>query len=649
VQWHSLTIRFSYYIAPPKSIATKPILLLPLEQVEYLIQQINQAFKMDIVCPPDPFTVSFFDDGTPQPTHLGIVCSRDELAQMESSIPTVPDNYGEHLEDLSLGDSGGDLSSMLLNSSANPGGHSMHVARKPTERSFAEFKAKMERIIASTKKNKKAAKQKKMEDQLLRQQDWMKQLKQAQCYFGLRPRATKLPAPHRASGSEQRKRHGQDQPAYGISLHPLDLGKPAPHAFECNPVIVCVDFEAYERDNRRITEVGVSTLDTLDLVEIAPGEGGENWIKHIRSRHFRIWGREHLVNKDFCRGNASNFRFGTSEWVNLDAAAEAVDQCFEYPFSAQFKCKEENGIQRPGFPVVPSLADAQKGPKKRSLIFLGHDIRNELEYLRILGSRVFIPTRSTYLASANEINAHGPDHNENLSTVIESLDTGVLYRVLVNETQNKSLGKMMLGLGRRALHLHNAGNDARYTLEALIALLLKARVLEDEATLNEKAKTDGLLHALAQDTRASWDDEVERRVNEKPDAIEPEVKGKYMGLKKALHTMKITDRSGKEVEVEDPWLMAQESDRELSQSPGEKGDRGGQGIEEADGGKTITYRDPAATGGQYQVIGSTEDLDVGEADDGGLATMAEERAGGKKKGSPRMGWSADLEIGRTPW
>jgi hypothetical protein len=371
-----------------------------------------------------------------------------------------------------------------------------------------------------------------------------------------------------------------------------------------------------------------------------PGEGGENWIEHIRSRHFRIQGREHLVNKDFCPGNASNFRFGTTEWVKLDAAAEAVDQCFKYPFSAQFKYREENGTQRSGFPVLPSGPDGQMGPKKRNVIITGHDIRNELEYLKILGSQAFNPAVSAYSGAAMEINAHGPDRNETLSTVIEALDTGVLYRVLVKETQTQSLGKMMHGLGRRALHLHNAGNDARYTLEALIALLIKARAPEDEATLNEKTKTNNVQDAGARDMRASLQDEVPRSVIEKTDAMEPEVRDKCKQPERTLHTMTITDKSGKEIEVVDPWLMAQESDGEVSQSPGGEGDRSGQVREEVDGAKTTIYRDPAATGGQYQVIGSTDDLDVGGADGGGLAEMARPEAiftrRGERHGKERM-------------
>src|SRR4051794_1339964 len=147
----------------------KHILLLPLDQVKHLIDQINLAFKTTIDCPPDPFTVSFFDDGMPQPKYLGISRSRDDLTAMKASIPNVPEDYGEDFS---------------------------QVDGRPTERALIAYKAKIDRIMPSRKKDKQAAKRNKFNDRLLRQQDWVKQLKRAQRYLGLRPRATQIPAPN---------------------------------------------------------------------------------------------------------------------------------------------------------------------------------------------------------------------------------------------------------------------------------------------------------------------------------------------------------------------------------------------------------------------------------------------------------------------
>jgi hypothetical protein len=643
----------------------KHILLLPLDQVKHLIDQINLAFKTTIDCPPDPFTVSFFDDGMPQPKHLGISRSRDDLTDMKASIPTVPDDYGEDFS---------------------------QVDGRPTERTFTAFKAKIERIISSTKKDKQATKQNKFNDRFLRQQDWVKQLKRAQRYLGLRPRATQITAPNSAaSWAEQQKRHDQDLQASGVLLDPLDTSKPAPYAFESDPVIVCVDVEAYERDHSKVTEIGVSTLDTLDLAGLALGDGGENWIAHIRSRHFRIRGHEHLENKDFCPGNANNFQFGKSEWVPLDSAAAAVDQCFEYPFSAQFRLRHPSpsinpliqtlNLRDPGNaaenvtskvavsqilhpsqtnngapasnpgdqPATLYSVDGPKGPRKRNVIFLGHDIRNEFEYLRQLGSQIFGPSSFTYPVSEMEMNARGVGRSETLGSIIEALDTAVLYRVLLRDAQAQSLGKMMAGLGRTAWHLHNAGNDARYTLEALVALLIKARTLEDEATRPKEPNNRSNQHADTGTTAAPWEAEGKHRVAEKADAVEQDVRHEPKECEKALHTMKITDNSGKQIEVEDPWLMAQESDQELSQPHGVKEKENWNWVAGVYDTRKPIYCDPAAKGWQYEFMGSADALDGGEADEGGVAKMVKERASGKKKGRRRGSRGAKGDTTRGQW
>jgi hypothetical protein len=75
-------------------------------------------------------------------------------------------------------------------------------------------------------------------------------------------------------------------------------------------VFICVDIEAYEKDHKIITEIGIATLDTEDLKAIAPGKDGVNWRKAIRARHFRILEYKHLQNRDFVHGCAEYFQFG---------------------------------------------------------------------------------------------------------------------------------------------------------------------------------------------------------------------------------------------------------------------------------------------------------------------------------------------------
>lgn len=170
-------------------------------------------------------------------------------------------------------------------------------------------------------------------------QDRVKQLQQVQQYFGLRPQVTE---PHaidltNRTWEEQEYLRKAQLRTCGIVLEPINLMQRVVYPFENSVVFVCIDAESYEGNHRLITEIGISILDTLDLKHIPPGNGGENWIKYIRSRHIRIKGREHLVNRDFCQANPDAFDFGVSEFIEPRNSANLVDSCFRWPFSIQFK------------------------------------------------------------------------------------------------------------------------------------------------------------------------------------------------------------------------------------------------------------------------------------------------------------------------
>ena len=93
-------------------------------------------------------------------------------------------------------------------------------------------------------------------------------------------------------------------------LKAFDTEKPALYSQEESVVFVCVDVEAYERNTRQITEIGIATLDTRDLESLNPGDGGVNWWEKIRARHFQINEHKHLNNAEFINGCADRFEFG---------------------------------------------------------------------------------------------------------------------------------------------------------------------------------------------------------------------------------------------------------------------------------------------------------------------------------------------------
>lgn len=390
------------------------------------------------------------------------------------------------------------------------------------DRSFEAFKKKIEAAINANKKKSEAAKKKKAADRFLVIQDLVKQLKRTQRYFGLRPHSNSVPMPDPAmSWSEQQVFFEENQKAAHKILEPLDVNKLPQFPVEKEPIIICIDIEAYERDHSVVTEVGLSTLDTLDLVDVAPGEGGANWMKQIRSRHFRIKGREHIVNKKFVIGHPDKFQFGESEFVELEEIGKVIDSCFQWPFSVGFKhdghLKNEadnwdsaHGVndvakdlgQTTGqttyhgdfFAPNKSAEGEQRGGRQRNLLILGHNLDTDLSYLSNLNSRVF----STPRAPAYPAPIIDPADADNpLHSIIEALDTANLYKVLTRESQSRSLTTIMADIGRTAWYAHCGGNDARYTLEALVGIVIKARLQEDEENTAKQAEADAAIKEAA--------------------------------------------------------------------------------------------------------------------------------------------------------
>ena len=117
-------------------------------------------------------------------------------------------------------------------------------------------------------------------------------------------------------------------------LEPVDPNRLAPHGFEDRPVFVCIDVECYERDKRKITEVGVATLDTEHLKDLAPGKNGRNWHEKVHARHFRIRDNLHLFNGHYVTDASDKFQFpeGGSELINLEDVAAAITSCFHPPY-----------------------------------------------------------------------------------------------------------------------------------------------------------------------------------------------------------------------------------------------------------------------------------------------------------------------------
>jgi hypothetical protein len=308
----------------------------------------------------------------------------------------------------------------------------------PQDRSKEAFRAMMALAAEAVKNKNKKNKSVRQERNILNRQTMSKQLLQAQRYLGLLPGET------------------ADPPPEGVKA--LNVEEAASYLCEADVVIIAIDVEAYERAQHIITEVGVSTLDTRDLKGTAPGVNGQNWQQFVRARHFRVNEHKSYVNGEFVAGCPDKFEFGTSEWAGLQEMPSKLTRCFHEPFS------------RPG--SSDNDAPVKEDPEhKRNIVLLGHDVEQDVQYCHRLGFSVL---------------GRGNMHS--------IMDTRAMYQAFTRDHSPRGLGSIMADFDFSAWHLHNAGNDAVYTMWAMLAIGVQAAAERDteEARIKneerEKAK-----------------------------------------------------------------------------------------------------------------------------------------------------------------
>ncbi|KAH9882773.1 hypothetical protein J1614_000139 [Plenodomus biglobosus] len=388
----------------------KPILLVRESQVQTLLSEINGHLKLALRITDqqreEGLVAHFPDHPRCLPRYLGRSQSREEYDNMVDNIP----NHSHRAAD--------------------------EASHPPVDASTHElFRQLMDDLYDVQKAKNKATKAKRQQDRLVKQKTMADHFKRAQRYLGLRAslEAEKMPAAE--------------------SLI-VDAAAPVPFTFHQSVVFVCIDVESFEHAHHKITEVGVATLDTRDLVGIAPGVDGREWSKKIRARHFRINEHRHLVNGSFVSGYPDKFKFGESTFVPLKEAAQHVADCFSAPFGAH----SSNGAGS-AYTLTPAQFDIEE---KRNLIFLGHDTSGDIQYLQKLG---YDATR--------------------VENIIEALDTAVMYQVWRRESQLTRLTKILDSFDLDGFYAHNAGNDAVFTVQAMLAICVREATLRGSSTLDE--------------------------------------------------------------------------------------------------------------------------------------------------------------------
>ncbi|KAF2464640.1 uncharacterized protein BDR25DRAFT_95977 [Lindgomyces ingoldianus] len=435
----------------------KPLILVHEEQFQTLLKEINLLLRLGLKITDEQrnngLVSPFPEHPRCTPRYLGRSHSRQQFDDMVEAVPSP--------------------------SFRAPG---EKISPPLEKRTLEYFKQQMEELLDLQRAKGKAQKLKKKQERIIKQQNMGMQFKRAQRYLGLRlakKNGPNLPGNVDLTWEEPRK--SEEEGAGKLSITSINASLPVPFPFEKDVVIVSVDVESYERDHNKITEVGIATLDTRDLNGVAPGKDGEAWRSKIRARHLRIYEHRHLNNVEFVSGCAGNFEFGDSEFVRLDEVSEVIATCFKPPFCNH---RKENDSEK----SIAELMQKIDLSEQRNLIFLGHDPTGDIRYLNQLGFKAM-----------------------DLPNMLETLDTASLYRVWKREPNPTKLGNILYDFDTVAWNLHNAGNDAVYTVHAMLAICVREATIRGSPTAESirEASKAARLAALTEEARVRAQEEME--------------------------------------------------------------------------------------------------------------------------------------------
>ncbi|KAK0646599.1 hypothetical protein B0T16DRAFT_328729 [Cercophora newfieldiana] len=277
--------------------------------------------------------------------------------------------------------------------------------------------------------NKKKGKASKSRKRLKVHREWGHSTKRVQRYLGLRQsNGIANTAQVTASGAQT-----------------VDLGRPMDIKPEDSVRFVAIDIEAYEHNHDLITEVGVAVLDTDKLVGVGPGEAGKNWFPLIDAHHFRVDEARWAVNRDHVHGCPDWFNFGDSEFVPRDMIPSMLEKIIN------------QAEAKPGETAIGG---------RRPVVLVFHESAADIKYLDVLGYSIYRATN-----------------------VLEIADTRHMDSFNRRTNNPNALEKILGRLGVHCQNLHNAGNDAVYTLQAMIALAIERRLYSLASRVGEETSS----------------------------------------------------------------------------------------------------------------------------------------------------------------
>lgn len=175
--------------------------------------------------------------------------------------------------------------------------------------------------------------------------------------------------------------------------------------------LLAIDLEMWERDHSINLEIGLSFTTAREVFNPT----------NFRTQHYINLTYMHLNNASKDLDQRDNFQFGTSEFVTDDDVVARIEAEVE---RLTYRCQR--------------------------VYIIGHSINVNIAWLRGMGF--------TFMDA------------------MTPLDIGKVYRWIVAPVPYNlfSMAKMLRGLGIPHKCLHNAGNDARHTLNVLAAMVTAA-------------------------------------------------------------------------------------------------------------------------------------------------------------------------------
>ncbi|KAI8144461.1 hypothetical protein BJV82DRAFT_68840 [Fennellomyces sp. T-0311] len=182
-------------------------------------------------------------------------------------------------------------------------------------------------------------------------------------------------------------------------------------------VFCAIDIEAWEQDHSILLEIGWTLYDSTT--------------DRYMDQHYLISTYRHLVNGRFVSDEKMNFSFGTSVWCTLKQALKELRKDLDW-------CVQRDG----GFVLV------------------GHGLDSDLKYLQ----------KAQFLWPCSDGKQETLDVNQ--SAIVTICNTDEMYGASIKDLHNPpSLGSTMAILGLESQNLHNAGNDAHYTMLLFMELI----------------------------------------------------------------------------------------------------------------------------------------------------------------------------------